>query len=58
MLCGSFSESKDKELRLDDVEIRVFVKNLDLWYGEVDALEIVLHEVRHPDRGVPRPRQW
>jgi hypothetical protein len=31
MLCGSFSESKEKTQRLDDIERRTFIKTLDIW---------------------------
>ena len=46
MLCGSFSESKEKTLRLDDVESRAFIKTLDLWCGKADGQEMELHEVQ------------
>jgi hypothetical protein len=37
MLCSSFSESKAKTLRLDDVECRTFIKTLDIWCGRGDG---------------------
>jgi hypothetical protein len=45
MLCGSFSESKEKKLRLDDVERRTFIKTIDIWCGlgggrEMDWCEV------------------
>ena len=46
MLCGSFSESKEKRLRLDDVESRAFIKTLDIWCGRADGHEMELHEVQ------------
>ena len=46
MLCGSFSESKEKRLRLDDVESRAFIKTLDIWCGRADGQEMELHEVQ------------
>ena len=46
MLCGSFSESKEKILRLNDVDIGAFIKTLDIWSGRTDAQEMELHEVR------------
>ena len=39
MLCGSFSKSKEKKLRLDDVDRRIFIKTLDIWCGRVDGQE-------------------
>jgi hypothetical protein len=44
MLCGSFSERKAQQLKLDDVDGRVFVKVLELWCGRGNGLEISLHE--------------
>ena len=46
MLCGSFSESKEKKLRLDDVEISAFTKTLDVWCGRADGQEMELHELQ------------
>ena len=46
MLCGRFSESKEKKLRLDDVDMRTFLKTLDIWCGRGDAREIELCKVQ------------
>ena len=46
MLCGSFSESKEKKLSLDDVERRTFIKTLDMWCGRVDGQKMELYEVQ------------
>jgi hypothetical protein len=46
MLCGSFSESKEKKLRLDDVEMGIFIKALDIWCGRADGLEMELYDVQ------------
>ena len=46
MLCGSFSESKEKRLRLDDVDMRTFMKTLDIWCGRGDGQELELYEVQ------------
>ena len=46
MLCGSFSESKEKKLRLDGVERRTFIKTLDIWCGRGDGQEMELCEVQ------------
>ena len=46
MLCGSFSESKEKKLRLDDVEMRTFIKTLDIWCGRDDGQEMELCDVQ------------
>jgi hypothetical protein len=43
---GSFSESKEKRLRLDDVESRAFIMTLDIWCGRADGQEMELHEVQ------------
>jgi hypothetical protein len=43
---GSFSESKDKKLRLDDVERKTSIKVLDIWCGRVDGQEMELCEVQ------------
>ena len=45
MLCGSFSESKSKRLKLNDVDQRAFVQVMDLWCGRKDCLEVELGEV-------------
>jgi hypothetical protein len=46
MLCGRFSESKEKKLRLDDVDMRTFIKTLDIWCGRGDGQELELYEVQ------------
>jgi hypothetical protein len=46
MVCGSFSESKEKKLRLDDVERRTLIKTLDIWCGRGDDQEMDFHEVQ------------
>jgi hypothetical protein len=46
MLCGSFSESREKKLRLDDVERSTFIKTLDIWCGRVDGQVMELYEVQ------------
>ena len=45
MVCGNFSESKGKKLKLDDVDGRAFVKALDLWCGWEDCQEVELGQV-------------
>ena len=47
MLCGSFSESKSKRLKLKDVDQRTFGKALDVWCGRVDCTEVELGVVEH-----------
>jgi hypothetical protein len=37
MICGKFSESKEKHLSIDDVDMEVFVKVLGLWCGYMDG---------------------
>ena len=46
MLCGSFSESKGKNLALNDVDGKLFTKALDLWCGRKDCQEVELGEVQ------------
>ena len=46
MLCGSFMESSDKRLDLQDVDGSAFGKALDLCCGKVNGLEMELDEVR------------
>jgi F-box/WD-40 domain protein 7 len=46
MLCGSFSESKAKVLKLADVDGRIFLKTLDLLFGRKDDEEMELSEVQ------------
>jgi hypothetical protein len=46
MLCGSFSESKEKKLRVSDLQIRTFVKTLDIWCGRGGSKEMELCEVQ------------
>ena len=46
VLCGRFSESKEKNLRINDVDLGAFVKTLDIWSGRADAQEMELHEVQ------------
>ncbi len=43
MLCGSFSEIKEKNLMLNDLDIGA---TLDIWSGREDAQEMELHEVQ------------
>ena len=45
MLCGNFSESKEKKLKLDDVDGRAFIKVLDVWCGRSDCQEVGLLEI-------------
>ena len=45
-LCGSFIESKEKKLQLDDVDSRTFIKTLDLWCGRHDGQEMELCAVQ------------
>ena len=45
MLCGNFSESKEKKLKLDDVDGRAFIKVLDVWCGRNDCQEVGLREI-------------
>ncbi len=45
MLCGSFSESKSKRLKLKDADQRTFIKALDVWCGRGDFQEVELGEV-------------
>jgi hypothetical protein len=46
MVYGSFSESSEKKLRLDDVERtrKTFVKTLDIWCGWGDGQEMELYD--------------
>ena len=44
MLCGSFSESKQKKLKIDDVDGLTFIKTLDVWCGKDDCQEIEMGE--------------
>jgi hypothetical protein len=37
MICGKFSESKEKHLSIDDVDMEVFVKVLGLWCGYMEG---------------------
>ena len=46
MLCGRFSESREKKLRLDDVDMKTFIKTLDIWCGRGDGQELELYEVQ------------
>ena len=46
MLCGSFIESNEKDLRLNDVDIGTFVKTLDIWCGRAGSNEMELYEVQ------------
>ena len=46
MLCGSFCESKDKSLRLNDVESGAFITAMDIWCGRADSQEMELYEVQ------------
>ncbi len=45
MLCGNFSESKEKKLKLDDVDGTAFMKALDVWCGGKDCREVALGEI-------------
>jgi hypothetical protein len=45
VLCGNFSESKGKKLKLGDVDERVSIKALDVWCGRKDCQEAELDEV-------------
>jgi hypothetical protein len=45
MLCGNFSESKRKKLKIDDVDGRAFIWALDVWCGRKDWQEVELGEV-------------
>ena len=44
MLCGNFIESREKHLKLDDVDGTAFVKALDVWCGRKDCQEVALGE--------------
>ncbi len=45
MLCGTFSESKEKKLRFDDVDSKAFIKTLDIWCGRADGQQMEFYEV-------------
>ena len=45
MLCGNFSESRGKKLKLNDVDGNIFVKVLDVWCGREDCQELALAEL-------------
>ena len=45
MLCGNFSESTGKKLKLNDVDGNIFVKVLDVWCGREDCQEVALGEL-------------
>jgi hypothetical protein len=46
MLCGSFSESKGKKLKLKDVDGGIFLKALDVWCGREDCRELEWGELQ------------
>jgi hypothetical protein len=46
MLCGNFSESREKKLKLEDVDGTAFVKVLDVWCGRKDCQEVALGELQ------------
>jgi hypothetical protein len=46
MLCGSFSESKGKRLKLDDVDGNTFIKILGVWCGREDCQGMGIDEVQ------------
>ena len=45
MLCGSFSESQGKKLKLLDVDGEIFIKALNVWCGRVDSRGMELGEL-------------
>ena len=45
MLCGNFSESREKKLKLKDVDGTAFKKALDVWCGRKDCQEVALGEI-------------
>jgi hypothetical protein len=46
MICGSFCESNEKKLHLQDVDWRSFGKALDVWCGKESNAEFGLDEVK------------
>ena len=46
MLCGSFIESKEKKLKLKDVDDSAFRKALDIWCCRESSTELNLGELR------------
>uniref|UniRef100_A0A7S0QU85 BTB domain-containing protein n=1 Tax=Cryptomonas curvata TaxID=233186 RepID=A0A7S0QU85_9CRYP len=45
MLCGNFSESREKRLKLEDVDGSAFMKALDVCRGRKDCREVALGEL-------------
>ncbi len=42
MLCGNFSESREKKVMFEDIDGTSFKKALDVWYGRKDCQEVAL----------------
>ncbi len=49
MLCGSFSESKEKKLKLEDVVMGASIETLDIWSGRVEGQEMAPPPPPHPN---------
>ena len=46
MLCGSFIESTDKKVAIEDVGRKAFGKAMDMWCGRLNDVEMALDEVK------------
>jgi hypothetical protein len=47
MLCGPFGESREKKLKLHDVDEKTFIEALGIWTGRKDCREVQLDGVQH-----------